>query len=144
MSSAIAIGAHPDDIEFVMAGTLLLLRQRGWEIHYFNLSTGSCGSVRHSAAKLRRMRLNEARRAAKLLRAHFHAPIRTFPDAVGSGGRRRLRGALHSRDVGRSSRPLGPCGCLARRASARCACNIDDVNQTVCSDAELQRTREEI
>ena len=73
--SAIAIAAHPDDIEFVMAGTLLLLKQRGWEIHYFNLSTGNCGSVRHSAAQTRRLRLAEAKRAAKILGAHFHSAI---------------------------------------------------------------------
>ena len=40
---AFAIAAHPDDIEFYMAGTLLLLRERGWAIHYMTLSTGSCG-----------------------------------------------------------------------------------------------------
>jgi N-acetylglucosamine malate deacetylase 1 len=73
--AAIAIAAHPDDIEFVMAGTLLLLKEQGWEIHYFNLSTGNCGSVRYSAAQTRRIRLSEARRAAKLLGAHFHPPI---------------------------------------------------------------------
>ncbi len=43
---AIAIAAHPDDIEFMMAGTLLLLREAGWEIHCLNLSSGNCGSVR--------------------------------------------------------------------------------------------------
>lgn len=75
MPSAIAIAAHPDDIEFVMAGTLLLLKQRGWEIHYFNLSTGNCGSVRHNAARTRRLRLAEARRSATWLGAHFHPPI---------------------------------------------------------------------
>ena len=30
MKTAIAIGAHPDDIEFYMAGTLLLLKKAGW------------------------------------------------------------------------------------------------------------------
>ena len=75
MNSAIAIAAHPDDIEFVMAGTLLLLKERGWEIHYFNLSTGNCGSVRHNSATTRRLRLAEAKRAAKILGAHFHPPI---------------------------------------------------------------------
>src|SRR5689334_8582485 len=55
MNSAIAIAAHPDDIEFVMAGTLLRLKERGWEIHYFNLSTGNCGSVRHNAVTTRRL-----------------------------------------------------------------------------------------
>lgn len=29
MNSAIAIAAHPDDIEFLMAGTLLRLQERG-------------------------------------------------------------------------------------------------------------------
>ena len=43
--SAIAIAAHPDDIEFYMAGTLLLLKQAGWKIHYLNLSSGNCGST---------------------------------------------------------------------------------------------------
>jgi N-acetylglucosamine malate deacetylase 1 len=73
--TAIAIAAHPDDIEFVMAGTLLLLKQRGWETHYFNLSTGNCGSVRHGGKTTRRMRLSEAKAAAKLLGASFHPPI---------------------------------------------------------------------
>ena len=50
MPSAIAIAAHPDDIEFLMAGTLLLLAQAGWDIHYFNLSTGNCGSATIPAA----------------------------------------------------------------------------------------------
>ena len=30
--SAIAIGAHPDDIEFCMAGTLLQLKAVGWAV----------------------------------------------------------------------------------------------------------------
>ena len=38
--SALAVFAHPDDIEFCAAGTLLLLAEQGWNIHYFNLSSG--------------------------------------------------------------------------------------------------------
>ncbi len=75
MKSAIAIAAHPDDIEFQMAGTLLLLKQAGWETHYFNLSTGNCGSVEFSAAKTRAVRRKEAQHAAAILGAHWHAPI---------------------------------------------------------------------
>jgi N-acetylglucosamine malate deacetylase 1 len=41
MGSAIAVAAHPDDIEFMMAGTLLLLKRAGYEIHYFNLLSGN-------------------------------------------------------------------------------------------------------
>ncbi|QXD33124.1 PIG-L deacetylase family protein [Candidatus Pelagisphaera phototrophica] len=36
----LAIFAHPDDIEFCAAGTLLLLSQHGWAAHYLNLSSG--------------------------------------------------------------------------------------------------------
>lgn len=71
--SAIAIAAHPDDIEFSMAGTLLLLREAGYRIHYLNVATGSCGSLVHPAATLRRMRKREAQASAALLGARFHA-----------------------------------------------------------------------
>ncbi len=75
MSSAIAIAAHPDDIEFLMAGTLLLLREAGWDIHYFNLSTGNCGSATIPGARLRTMRRREAQAAAAVLGATWHPPI---------------------------------------------------------------------
>lgn len=73
--AAFAIAAHPDDIEFYMAGTLLLLRARGWEIHYMTLSSGSCGSTRHNAAAVRRIRRQESKAAAKLLGAVYHDSI---------------------------------------------------------------------
>ena len=75
MPSALAIAAHPDDIEFCMAGTLLLLKTAGWEIHYLNLSTGNCGSMTMSASKTRSVRSAEAKRAAKILGAHWHPPM---------------------------------------------------------------------
>jgi LmbE family N-acetylglucosaminyl deacetylase len=51
MPSVLAVFAHPDDIEFRAAGTLLLLRDRGWEVHCCNLSNGDLGSsVMTSAA----------------------------------------------------------------------------------------------
>ncbi len=75
MKTALAIGAHPDDIEFHMAGTLVLLRDAGYEIHYFNVANGCCGSQRHTRRELARIRLAEARRAARVLGARFHPPI---------------------------------------------------------------------
>jgi N-acetylglucosamine malate deacetylase 1 len=72
---AIAIGAHPDDIEFYMAGTLVLLQLAGWEIHYLNVANGCCGSVQYDANKTRIVRRAEARRAARVLGAHFHASL---------------------------------------------------------------------
>src|ERR1039457_7252741 len=72
---AIAIGAHPDDIEFYMAGTLLMLNQAGYEIHYLTLASGNCGSAEYNAAMTRSIRNTEARAAAKILGAQFHPSI---------------------------------------------------------------------
>ena len=73
--AVLAIAAHPDDIEFRMAGTLLLLKAAGWETHYLNLSAGNCGSVRFDSQTTRRIRAAEARRAARILGAHFHPSL---------------------------------------------------------------------
>jgi LmbE family N-acetylglucosaminyl deacetylase len=67
-----AIGAHPDDIEFLMAGTLLRLKEAGCEIHYLNVASGSCGSAEYSARQLRQIRRCEAQAACRLLGATFH------------------------------------------------------------------------
>ena len=70
--TAIAIAAHPDDIEFTMAGTLLLLREAGWSIHYLNVSSGSCGSTVRSPSAVRRIRRAESQAAAQILGAVYH------------------------------------------------------------------------
>jgi N-acetylglucosamine malate deacetylase 1 len=72
---ALAVGAHPDDIEFLMAGTLILLRRAGYTTHYLNLASGSCGGSEHSAAALRRIRAGESRKAAGLLGAVHHPSL---------------------------------------------------------------------
>src|SRR5262245_25298653 len=74
--AAIAIGAHPDDIEFSMAGTLLLLKKAGYESHYLTVANGSCGSTEYDAPTLRTIRGAEARAAAKILGAHFHPSLK--------------------------------------------------------------------
>jgi len=72
---AIAIAAHPDDIEFMMAGTLVLLKNQGYAIHYMNLSTGNCGSIEHDSLTTTEIRMKEAQHSANILGAQFHAPI---------------------------------------------------------------------
>ena len=72
---AIAIGAHPDDIEFYMAGTLLMLGKAGYETHYLNVASGSCGSAEYGSAALRAIRATEGRAAAKILDTHFHPSL---------------------------------------------------------------------
>lgn len=75
MKTAIAIAAHPDDIELMMAGTLLLLKNAGYEIHYLNIASGNCGSTTWSSDETKRIRLQEAQSAAQILGAHFHHPF---------------------------------------------------------------------
>ncbi|MEM7474041.1 MAG: PIG-L family deacetylase [Planctomycetota bacterium] len=74
--SVLAIAAHPDDIEFCMAGTLMRLIDRGWEAHYFNVANGCCGSTTLSRQECANVRLEEAQKAASLLEATFYPPIR--------------------------------------------------------------------
>ena len=69
---AFAVAAHPDDIEFMMAGTLLLLKDAGYEIHYMTVGNGSCGTLTESAKDIVRIRTAEARRAAELIGAVYH------------------------------------------------------------------------
>lgn len=75
MPSVLAIAAHPDDIEFVMAGTLMRLSEKGWDLHYFNVANGCYGSMTLDREACARVRLEEARRAAELLGAQFYPPV---------------------------------------------------------------------
>jgi N-acetylglucosamine malate deacetylase 1 len=72
---AFAVGAHPDDIEFRMAGTLILLKRAGYEIHCFTIANGSCGTTQQSREDIVRIRRAEARRAAESIGAVFHESL---------------------------------------------------------------------
>jgi LmbE family N-acetylglucosaminyl deacetylase len=72
---AFAMACHPDDIEFAMAGTLLLLRDAGFEIHYMNVANGSCGTATTPREEIIRIREQEARAAAALAGAIFHESV---------------------------------------------------------------------
>ena len=72
---AFAIASHPDDIEFRIAGTMLLLKQAGYELHYMNIANGSCGTVQYNQADTIRIRRGEAKRAAAMLGAHWHPSL---------------------------------------------------------------------
>ncbi|TWT48173.1 4-oxalmesaconate hydratase [Rubripirellula amarantea] len=81
MPSCLAIAAHPDDIEFLFAGAMLHLADRGWDLHYMNLCDGSRGSTTMSQAECAAVRLKEAQAAAALMGAKFYGPI--FSDMEG-------------------------------------------------------------
>jgi LmbE family N-acetylglucosaminyl deacetylase len=70
-----AMGAHPDDIEFMMAGTLWLLKRAGCSLHLMSLANGSCGTVELSAEQITAVRRREAAKAAELLGARLHESL---------------------------------------------------------------------
>ena len=72
---ALALAAHPDDIEFMMAGTLVLLGQAGYQLHMINLASGCCGSMEENRQTTATRRLAEAQDAARSIGAKLHDPI---------------------------------------------------------------------
>lgn len=72
---AMAAAAHPDDIEFMMAGTLILLGQRGYELHYMTIANGSCGSATMDREEVIATRTQEAKNAAAMIGATYHPPL---------------------------------------------------------------------
>lgn len=70
-----AIGCHPDDIEFTMAGTMLALGQRGHALHYMTIANGSWGSQTLRRAELIRTRRQESIDASKVLGATYHESL---------------------------------------------------------------------
>lgn len=72
---AMAAAAHPDDIEFLMSGTLMLLGEAGWQLHYLNIANGYCGSVTMNREETISVRTAEARAAASFAGAVFHPPL---------------------------------------------------------------------
>lgn len=68
----LAFGCHPDDIEFMAAGTLALLADRGCEIHMAVMAGGEMGSHKLAPQQIREKRLKEAEEAAAVIGAKFH------------------------------------------------------------------------
>lgn len=75
MPIVLAVVAHPDDIEFMMAGTLLRLKDAGAKIHMWNLANGHCGTARHTRDEIIRLRAAEAEASARLAGAISHSPL---------------------------------------------------------------------
>jgi len=70
-----AIAAHPDDIEFGMAGTLLEFKAAGAEIHMWNLANGSCGTKVRPREEIILIRQQEAAASAQQAGAILHPPL---------------------------------------------------------------------
>lgn len=72
MGKILAFGAHPDDIEFVCAGTLAKYKAAGWEIGIAIATNGEVGSPTLSKPEIAAIRENEARASAALIGADFY------------------------------------------------------------------------
>jgi N-acetylglucosamine malate deacetylase 1 len=70
---ALSVLAHPDDAEFLCAGTLIRLkREHGYDIHIASMTPGDCGSVEQDAQAIARLRRAEGAEAAELSGAKYH------------------------------------------------------------------------
>lgn len=70
---ALAVVAHPDDVEFLCAGTLIrLTREHGWVIHLATMTAGDCGSAVHSPEEISRIRKAEAKASADRIGGKYH------------------------------------------------------------------------
>src|SRR5437763_8658933 len=75
MSTPIVLSvlAHPDDAEFLCAGTLLRLRrEHGWEVHVATMTPGDCGSAELPPEKIARVRRGEGAAAAAVIGGTYH------------------------------------------------------------------------
>ena len=63
---------HPDDTEFMAAGTLALLKDAGWNIVIATMTPGDCGSKEYDREKISEIRRAESASAAALLDAEYY------------------------------------------------------------------------
>lgn len=69
---ALSFLAHPDDAEFLCAGTLIRLADAGWEIHIASATPGDCGTNSYSCEEIAAIRRAEGAAAAKLIGGAYH------------------------------------------------------------------------
>jgi LmbE family N-acetylglucosaminyl deacetylase len=71
-TTVLAIGAHPDDIEALCAGTLALLHAKGWSVECATMTPGDCGSATLGRVEISAIRRKEAAAAAAMLNGRYH------------------------------------------------------------------------
>ena len=81
MPIVLSILAHPDDAEFLCAGTLLRLREEhNCEVHIATMTPGDCGSAEHPPQEISHMRREEGARAAALIGGQYHCMEERMPE----------------------------------------------------------------
>jgi LmbE family N-acetylglucosaminyl deacetylase len=78
--------AHPDDAEILCGGTLIRLRDAGYEVHIATATPGDCGSATLPADEIARIRRGEGQAAAAFIGATYHClesrDVQVFFDAA--------------------------------------------------------------
>jgi LmbE family N-acetylglucosaminyl deacetylase len=70
--TVLSLHAHPDDTEAFCAGTLKLLKDKGYKIVIATMTAGGMGGINSTEEKTIAMRKEEARRAAAILDAEYY------------------------------------------------------------------------
>ena len=73
--TAFALAGQPGDVELMMAGTLALLKDAGFEIHVMAVANGSCSLDRRPKARAARIRRDESIAACAELGASYHESL---------------------------------------------------------------------
>jgi LmbE family N-acetylglucosaminyl deacetylase len=69
----LSILAHPDDAEFLCAGSMIrLVQEHGWQAHITSMTPGDCGSAELPPEEISRIRRGEGAAAAALIGARYH------------------------------------------------------------------------
>jgi LmbE family N-acetylglucosaminyl deacetylase len=78
VQSVLALGAHPDDLEILCAGTLARYSKLGVKVSMYSATNGEKGGIGGDIAEIARIRREEARESARVIGAH--AMTGTFRD----------------------------------------------------------------
>lgn len=73
--TVLVISCHPDDMELMMGGTLLLLKRAGWDVHCITIANGNGGSTELPPEKIAAVRRAETMKSNALLGATFHESL---------------------------------------------------------------------
>jgi LmbE family N-acetylglucosaminyl deacetylase len=69
----LSVLAHPDDAEFLCAGTLIrLAREHGWQVHIATMTPGDCGSAELGPEQISGTRRAEGAAAAAVIGGTYH------------------------------------------------------------------------
>jgi LmbE family N-acetylglucosaminyl deacetylase len=68
----LALMPHPDDIEILCAGTLIRLKELGYEIHTATMTPGDKGSAEHTQEEIAAIRREEGKKGSAIIGAASH------------------------------------------------------------------------